>query len=303
MLDKKVRTFYGKSEVQVMCPAKNFVFAVFIIFTVVAGLCLYIILYQKDPIYPIEKTIRYSFLVTNKTSEHIEEAAFRVFAPVKKNSYQLVEKITANKPFEKLVDKSGNQSLIFRLKNFPPHGEEVISITVQVKFALVPQPFSIEDEFFLLEEPYIEVQDPEVSDLAKKLGGNVEQISDWIHKNITDIGYIAEDRGARYAITKKRGDCTEFASAFVALARASGIPSRMIGGFKLGYSGKLQAESYHNWAEYKQDNSWSIVDAQNHIVDSGYGEYIAFYNFDAGSRLENSHRFLAFDSRLRVQMM
>ncbi|MCX2835887.1 transglutaminase-like domain-containing protein [Microbulbifer thermotolerans] len=282
----------------------GYVFLVALLATVLAGIgWLYIHWHKRDSIYEIEKTIRYSFLVKNKTAEYLESASLKVFAPVPRNSYQLMETITANKPFEIQLDQSGNQSLIFHLKGVSPYASEVISITAEMRLAGNPQPFTLETEPLLAVEPNIEVNDPDIRELAGKLGGNIDSIAAWIYKNVKDVGYIAEDRGARYAITKLRGDCTEFASAFVALARVSGIPSRMVAGFMMEDSGRLQAENYHNWSEYQTGNTWSVADVQNNTIDFGYGKYISFYSFDRYSRLGNSHRFLSFDERLDVQML
>ncbi|MFC6980503.1 transglutaminase-like domain-containing protein [Microbulbifer taiwanensis] len=282
---------------------KNLALSVIAASLVLAITWLYLGLSKGKPEYTIAKTIRYSFLVTNNTAEYIESASLKVFAPVKQNAYQLTEQIAANQTFQTQTDQSGNQSLLFQLKGLAPHASQIISITAEVKLATGAQPFGDESEILLLSEPNIEVDAPEIGDLAAKLNGEIPQIAAWLYKNVTNIGYIAEDRGAHYAIAARQGDCTEFASAFVALARASNVPSRMIGGFTMEQSGRLQAENYHNWAEYESGDTWGIADPQNNIVDSGYGSYIAFYNFDKHSRLENSQRFLSYDQRLSVQMM
>lgn len=258
-----------------------------------------------EPSYELQRTIRYSFLVTNDTAEHIESASFRVFAPVRRNSYQETGQITANQPFETHTDESGNQSLQFTLNNLAPHASWVINITAEIRLASAPQPYDIGPETYLTAEPNIEVDAPELRELAARLAPDdnyVRRVTTWLHKNVADIGYVAEDRGARYAVTERKGDCTEFASAFVALARAGEIPSRMIGGFTVENSGKLRSENYHNWAEFRQGSGWALADAQNNIVDGGYGTYIAFHNFDRRSRLDNIHRFLSYDQRLSVQM-
>ena len=255
--------------------------------------------------YSTHKALRYSFLVINSSSEIVENAQFKVFAPVKKNSYQEVLKVSANHDFDLEVDASGNQSLIFTIRKLTPFSREIINITAEIALAKSAQPFEIHGEY-LSPEPNIEVDSPKVIALANSLdaeGDSVREAASWINRNIADVGYIAEDRGALYAITNKKGDCTEFSSAFVALARASEIPSRVIGGFVLEHSGKLHAENYHNWSEFARNEAWHIADPQNNIFDSGYGSYIAFYNFNKHSRMTNSHRFLSYDSRLSVQML
>ncbi|MEW5249963.1 transglutaminase-like domain-containing protein [Microbulbifer sp. 2201CG32-9] len=252
--------------------------------------------------YDIAKTIRYSFQVTNNSSQHIDAASFSVFAPVKQNAFQMTRMLRANLPFTLDTDQSGNQALVFELKDLAPFASQVVNITAQVNLASTPQPFGPNPDSLLGEEEGIETSAPEINVLVERLAGQPEQINSWLYSNITDIGYVMEDRGARYAVTEKRGDCTEFASAFVALARASNIPARMIGGFTVSHSGRLRAENYHNWAEFRRHERWNIADPQNNNFDSNYGSYIAFYNFDQHSRLENSQRFLAYDRRLSVQM-
>lgn len=68
---------------------------------------------------------------------------------------------------------------------------------------------------------------------------------------------------AIFACTAKRGNCTEFHSLFIGMARAEGIPAR----FEIGF--QLPAEQtagpvpgYHCWAEfYVQPYGWIPVDA------------------------------------------
>ncbi|WP_226662913.1 transglutaminase-like domain-containing protein [Microbulbifer aggregans] len=255
--------------------------------------------------YNTNKVVRYSFLVTNKTGSLIEQAQFSVFAPVAQNSYQKTQSISASHKYEVTQDGQGNQTLNFELVDMAPFSSQVVSVTVQMALAGTPQSYSATGDF-LESEPNIEVDSPVVVELAKEIRRNTNvpnQISSWLYKNVVDIGYVAEDRGARYALLEKKGDCTEFSSAFVALSRAVDIPARMIGGFVIEDSGKLSSESYHNWAEYKYADRWKIADPQKNIVDSGYGSYIAFYNFNKHSRVKSSHRFLSFDTRLSVQML
>lgn len=255
--------------------------------------------------YSLKKTVRYSFLVVNDTAEFVKDGNFEVFAPVKQNSYQTTLNLSANHPFELNVDHVGNQTLKFKLPGMAPYSRQVVNVTAKMALAESPQPFEIKRDL-LSAEKNIEVNSPEVAALASKLGGQGEltkTATSWLYTNVLDAGYMAEDRGALFAITQRKGDCTEFASAFVALTRASGIPARMVGGFMLEKSGRLTADNYHNWAEFEQGNRWNIADPQNNILGSGYGSYISFYNFDQNSRMKNSHRFLSYDARLSVQML
>ncbi len=68
---------------------------------------------------------------------------------------------------------------------------------------------------------------------------------------------------AIYACDVRRGNCTDFHSLFIGMARASGIPARFVIGFPVPED-KTQGEiaGYHCWAEfYVEGRGWVPVDA------------------------------------------
>jgi len=68
---------------------------------------------------------------------------------------------------------------------------------------------------------------------------------------------------ALYACDVRAGNCTDFHSLFIGMARASGIPARFIMGFPVPED-KEQGEisGYHCWAEfYTEELGWAPVDA------------------------------------------
>jgi transglutaminase-like putative cysteine protease len=61
-----------------------------------------------------------------------------------------------------------------------------------------------------------------------------------------------------------KGNCTDFHSYFMSLARAQGIPSRFIMGFPLRPDPEGTIPGYHCWAEfYLPDRGWVPVDASD----------------------------------------
>ena len=59
----------------------------------------------------------------------------------------------------------------------------------------------------------------------------------------------------------KKGNCTDFHSLFISLARASGIPARFVIGFPLLEAPKGTIPGYHCWAEfYIAGHGWVPVD-------------------------------------------
>jgi hypothetical protein len=71
---------------------------------------------------------------------------------------------------------------------------------------------------------------------------------------------------------KKIGYCSHFAAAYAYLARAAGIPSRVISGFQGGEYNpygdyyRIEAKDSHAWVEiYKQDQGWVRIDPTEFI--------------------------------------
>lgn len=66
---------------------------------------------------------------------------------------------------------------------------------------------------------------------------------------------------AIYACDVRRGNCTDFHSLFMGLARARGIPARFVIGFPLGAASSGTIPGYHCWAEFYAGGEWVPVDA------------------------------------------
>lgn len=84
----------------------------------------------------------------------------------------------------------------------------------------------------------------------------------------------------------RRGNCTDFHSLFISLARAKGIPARFIMGFPMS-GGEGQTSGYHCWAEfYIEGKGWIPADPSeaSKSDDPARREYL-FGNVDA-QRLE-----------------
>lgn len=61
--------------------------------------------------------------------------------------------------------------------------------------------------------------------------------------------------------TRREGDCTEYAVLTAALARAEGIPARVVLGLALIHGPKQYGAFGHAWAEFKVDGHWLVADA------------------------------------------
>ena len=80
----------------------------------------------------------------------------------------------------------------------------------------------------------------------------------------------------------QKGNCTDFHSVFISLARAEGIPARFVIGFPLKKESAGTIPGYHCWAEFYLDGvGWVPVDASDasKTMDTARREYL-FGNLD-----------------------
>lgn len=81
---------------------------------------------------------------------------------------------------------------------------------------------------------------------------------------------------AVYACNVRTGNCTDFHSFFIALARASGIPARFVMGAAIpSERNEGGIDGYHCWAEFYADGKWWPVD----ISESNKYSSLATYYF------------------------
>ena len=106
------------------------------------------------------------------------------------------------------------------------------------------------------------------------------KIFDWTLRNV-DYWVKHPDRlkaspvgSADYCLSSKTGNCTDFHSLWTALARSSGIPTRMVYGsfFKKDLAGKEEDQSYHCWIEFWAPNlGWMVNDVA--VADVFVGDF------------------------------
>ena len=90
-----------------------------------------------------------------------------------------------------------------------------------------------------------------------------QAIYDYVVANMSyDKSGTGWGRGdAIYACNVKKGNCTDFHSLFIAIARSRGIPARFTIGFPLGTAASGKIPGYHCWAEFYSGGEWVPVDA------------------------------------------
>jgi transglutaminase-like putative cysteine protease len=150
------------------------------------------------------RPVHYSFTITNTGSTVAKEVHFWTYAPLGQNSLQ------TSVPYQLVTDDLGNQILHFTFNNIPPYAARIITIQAGIN----PSDQANQDtSLFLKAEPFCEVADPAIMELAGKLKGSttietVENIFQWVSTNVRYAGYLKNARGALYALKHREGDCT-----------------------------------------------------------------------------------------------
>ncbi|MFC1749234.1 transglutaminase-like domain-containing protein [Pseudomonadota bacterium] len=264
----------------------------------------------REPVYDLPRTLRYSYTLRNTGNSLTNGVDFWVYAPVKQTATQKTKSVTASYPYTMLEDRYGNQIMHFHFDAVPPYDTKMISVKAQLNLAgernpLAPPP----KDFYLNEEPYIEVAADEIQTQAAVLGKSdsletAKNIYTWLTRNVKYSGYVREDHGALYALTQRQGDCTEYMNLFCALGRANGIQARGVGGYVLKENALVKPADYHNWAEFYADDSWHMVDAQEKVFAERQHEYIAMriIGEDDTSPLNGVHRFRVAGDSIEVVM-
>ena len=118
----------------------------------------------------------------------------------------------------------------------------------------------------LLPSPFIESDDPAIVARARAIAGEeedpvrrAERILAWIETSMTPEP-SATVPSAREVLRVLRGDCNEHAVLLTALARAAGVPARMVAGAVYQDGAFL----YHAWNELWLGGRWVSADAVFH---------------------------------------
>jgi transglutaminase-like putative cysteine protease len=131
---------------------------------------------------------------------------------------------------------------------------------------------------FLDPSPFVESDAPEVRAIAHELmarhaspDDRARAAYDYARTTLT-VRKEAENHGAVYALQTGGGDCTEYASVFVALSRAMGIPARLTAEFHFNSGESSFRQPNHHAAEVFIGGRWLPVDPNLAVEPSfGYG--------------------------------
>ncbi len=173
------------------------------------------------------------------------------------------------------IDSEGNRIAYLELTN-PTQKEflvvETFVLTRQEQISGVDatkaKPISEADRkrfaLYLSSNQHVIIND-EIRALSKQIAGEeanpvltARKLYDWV---LANVDYWVKDPqnkkaspvgSTEYCLKSKTGNCTDFHSLWTSLARASGIPTRMVYGsfFKAELDGQDADQSYHCWPEF-----------------------------------------------------
>ncbi len=112
--------------------------------------------------------------------------------------------------------------------------------------------------------PFIQVDAPEIQAAAARAAAGASdafaasaKLAAFVYRHVRDE-YVPAYSNALEALKSGRGDCTEHATLFVALARAVGLPARVAVG--VAYWPPGGGLGWHAWAEVRVGEQWIAVD-------------------------------------------
>ncbi|MFQ6115388.1 MAG: transglutaminase-like domain-containing protein [bacterium] len=159
----------------------------------------------------------------------------------------------------KKISAKGEYEVVLEITKATPASKGIEAPIVDEKFGS-----------FLKDTEYIQPSDTTIQQQLAEIQGNekdaftiVQNILRWISDNIrTD--FIAETLTGPEVLKKRRGKCSEYAILFASLARAAGIPAKVV----LGEANSGNQWTGHMWNEIWL-GEWMAVDAAAGIFVTG----------------------------------
>jgi transglutaminase-like putative cysteine protease len=215
------------------------------------------------------------------------------------DDYQEVEVLSIETPVEYSVlrDEENKNSILY-LEVLPEHSNEVIEITYDItrmEKSAYEEP-STDTTKYLMAAPLLPVGD-RFSVIAADVI-NQKQAETQIAKARALYDHIIDEMryakqgvygtgDANYACDSKSGNCTEFHSYFISLARSAGIPARFAVGAAIpSERNEGGVDGYHCWAEFYSDGKWWPVDISEANKYSALATY--YFGHHPANRIEFS---------------
>lgn len=253
--------------------------------------------------------MRFTMTLRNPGTESLVDQTVWLYMPLRETATQRLEGLSVSMPHELTSDDLGHSILKLVLPQVQPMASKVVVIQSDVSVRREARPQALKSPAdWLYAERFIESDESSIRELAAQLkrptpGQTLDATYDWVRTNLRYAGYLADTIGAKQALTRRSGDCTEYACLVAALARANGIPARMAGGYVATGNIAPRADEYHDWTEVYLDGAWHVLDAQKECWRSRAEDYVGFriYRERVINVVGQAHRFRV-EGRLEVRL-
>ena len=124
----------------------------------------------------------------------------------------------------------------------------------------VQKGYYVETKQFVKNNPILVQKSKEITKYTKTDDAKIKAIKKWVRNHIKTKS-VYGTLTPYELLDAPFGDCTELATLFGALVKASGIPARKVNGYHGGYlTYGAKSFSLHRWNEVAQDGVWVPVD-------------------------------------------
>lgn len=246
----------------------------------------------------IEGKDRFEFRYAARLPEITDSA--RVWIPMATSDpFQTVELTALNTPVEETILKDeqfGNSILYLELG--PEHSGRMVEIIYDVE-RIEKGPYKDNNpipEVFRASTPLLPTGG-RFSDIVYEVLKDKQQESNLVKARalydyiIDNVRYAKQGKygtgDANYACDSRSGNCTEFHSLFISLAKTADIPARFaIGAAIPSQRNEGGVDGYHCWAEFYADGKWWPVDISEANKYSALATY--YFGHHPANRIELS---------------
>ena len=221
---------------------------------------------------------RYSIFVNNDKYP-VEEIEFKVLLPRSIKAKQNVKKISFSPMNPSYFEESGDVlSAVFILKD---PKSMVVTVTADLDLFESDVRTAVKNVSYLdkakpdeltkyqMPENFIQSGDEQIIKIANSIDNSdkieiLRSIYNYVHNTLSWEAQ-SKELGALNALNGRKADCTDFSDLYCAIARAKGIPARVVTGLATYINGK----AWHNWVQaYTDEHGWLNIDSVQHSFDT-----------------------------------
>ena len=261
------------------------------LYLIMVFLCLLILTLAQASI-PKSRSVEFNYgVVLNNLPANASEV--KIWLPyIPQMPYQEIEeiKLTPDGIAKITQDRSYHNKILYYQFESP---QRPISIDVHYKirryefsnnfFHYIPEKTMHKDLNKYLRANKLVTLSPKIRQIAQEITkgekttmGKAKAIYDYVFENVSyDKNIPGWGNGDTERVCRlKAGNCTDFHSLFISLARASDIPAKFVIGASLPKDHEGELKGYHCWAEFYDENiGWVPIDISEAWKDKAKKDY------------------------------